>query len=61
MRTLGPFFERFFIFGGPRGTRQKKLQNLDSVYLTLGVHLTCTLNLPLLLMPSSFIDWSMVL
>jgi hypothetical protein len=27
--TLGPFFERFFILGGPRGTRQKKLQNLD--------------------------------
>jgi hypothetical protein len=26
---LGPFFERFFILGGPRGTRQKKLQNLD--------------------------------
>jgi hypothetical protein len=22
---LGPFFERFFILGGPRGTRQKKL------------------------------------
>jgi hypothetical protein len=24
-----PFFERFFILGGPRGTRQKKLENLD--------------------------------
>jgi hypothetical protein len=27
---LSPFFERFFSLGGPRGTRQKKLQNLDS-------------------------------
>jgi hypothetical protein len=26
---LGPFFERFFILGGPRGTRWKKLQSLD--------------------------------
>jgi hypothetical protein len=23
-------FERFFILGGPRGTRHKKLKNLDS-------------------------------
>jgi hypothetical protein len=30
VQTLSPFFERFFILGGPRGTRQKKLQNLDS-------------------------------
>jgi hypothetical protein len=28
---LCPLFERFFILGGPRGTRQKKLQNLDSI------------------------------
>jgi hypothetical protein len=28
---LGLNFERFFILGGPRGTRQKKLQNLDSM------------------------------
>jgi hypothetical protein len=27
---LSPFFQRFFILGGPRGTQQKKLQNLDS-------------------------------
>jgi hypothetical protein len=26
---LGPLFERFFILGGPRGTRQEKLQNSD--------------------------------
>jgi hypothetical protein len=26
------FFERFFNFSGPRGTPQKKLQNLDSMY-----------------------------
>ena len=25
------FFERFFIFSGPRGTQQKKLQNSDSI------------------------------
>jgi len=25
--------QSFFIFGGPRGTRQKKLQNLDSIHL----------------------------
>jgi hypothetical protein len=24
---LGPFFERFFNLGGPRGIRQKTLQN----------------------------------
>jgi hypothetical protein len=24
---LSPLFERFFIFSGPRGTRQKNLQN----------------------------------
>jgi hypothetical protein len=30
---LGPFFEHFFILGGPRGTRQNKLQNLDSMQL----------------------------
>src|ERR671914_2004689 len=29
--ALSPFFERFFILGGPRGTRQKKLQNWDSM------------------------------
>jgi hypothetical protein len=23
---LGPFFERFFILGGPRGTRQKNFK-----------------------------------
>ena len=28
---LGPLFERFFIFSGPRGTRQKKLQKWDSM------------------------------
>jgi hypothetical protein len=28
LEFLGPFFERFFILGGPRGTRQKKLQKL---------------------------------
>jgi hypothetical protein len=27
------FFERFFILGGPRGTQQKNLQNLDSKQL----------------------------
>ena len=26
-----PFLERIFILGGPRGIRQKKLQNLDPV------------------------------
>ena len=25
------FFQRFFNLGGPRGTQQKKLQNLDSI------------------------------
>jgi hypothetical protein len=30
---LGPFFERFFILGGPRGTRQKKLQKMDSMQI----------------------------
>ena len=35
-QALGPFFERFFILGGPRGTRQKKLQNLDSIQLEGG-------------------------
>jgi hypothetical protein len=29
--ALNPLFERFFILGGPRGTRQKKLQNSDSI------------------------------
>jgi hypothetical protein len=29
--ALGPVFERFFILGGPRGTRQKKLQKVDSM------------------------------
>ena len=29
--NIGSIFERFFILGGPRGTRQKKLQNLDPV------------------------------
>jgi len=29
---LSPFFERFFIFGGPGGIRHKKLQNLDPMY-----------------------------
>jgi hypothetical protein len=32
---LGPFFERFFILGGPGGTRQKKLQNWDSISYSL--------------------------
>jgi hypothetical protein len=27
---LSPLFEHFFIFSGPRGTRHKKLQDLDS-------------------------------
>jgi hypothetical protein len=26
--ALGPFFERFYILDGPRGTRRKKLQKL---------------------------------
>jgi hypothetical protein len=26
---LGPFFERFFIFNGPRGFWQKKIQSMD--------------------------------
>jgi hypothetical protein len=26
LAALGPLFERFFIFSGPRGFRQKKLQ-----------------------------------
>jgi hypothetical protein len=25
----GPLFERFFKLGGPRGTRQKKIQSMD--------------------------------
>jgi hypothetical protein len=29
--TSSPFFERSFILGAPRGFRQKKLQNLDSM------------------------------
>jgi hypothetical protein len=33
---LGPFFERFFILGGPRGFLQKKLQDLDSMQLEGG-------------------------
>ena len=33
---LGPLFERFFILGGPRGTRQKKLQNSDPIQLEGG-------------------------
>jgi hypothetical protein len=28
---LSPFFERFFIFSGPRGTRQKNVQKLDTM------------------------------
>jgi hypothetical protein len=28
---MGPFFELFFIFSGPRGLRQKKLQNSDPI------------------------------
>ena len=31
--SMGPFIERFFILSGPRGTRQKKLGNLDSIQL----------------------------
>jgi hypothetical protein len=27
---MGPFFERFFNFSGPRGTRQKNVQKIDS-------------------------------
>jgi hypothetical protein len=34
--ALGPFFERFFILGGPRGTRQKKLQNSDPMHMEAG-------------------------
>jgi hypothetical protein len=33
---LSPFFERFFILGGPRGTRQKKLHDLDPIQLEGG-------------------------
>jgi hypothetical protein len=29
--NIGSIFERFFILGGPRGTRYKKLQKLDSI------------------------------
>ena len=29
--SMSPFFERFFNLGWPSGTRQKKLQNLDSI------------------------------
>ena len=38
--SLSLFFERFFILGGPRGTRQKKLQELDPIQLggPKGVH-----------------------
>jgi hypothetical protein len=28
--ALGPFFERFFILGGPRGFREKKLQKIET-------------------------------
>jgi hypothetical protein len=28
---LRPLFEYFFILGGPRGTREKNVKNLDSV------------------------------
>ena len=31
--SMGPFFQRFFILGGPRGFRQKKLQRMDSMNL----------------------------
>jgi hypothetical protein len=28
---MSPFFERFFILGGPRGFREKNVQILDSI------------------------------
>jgi hypothetical protein len=31
LTALGPFFELFFRKSGPRGTQQKKLQELDSM------------------------------
>ena len=31
LNSLGPLFERFSKKSGPRGTRQKKVQNLDSL------------------------------
>jgi hypothetical protein len=31
VQILSPFFERFFIFSGPRGTRPKKLEKEDPV------------------------------
>jgi hypothetical protein len=31
--ALSPFFERFFIFSGPRGFWEKKLQKIDSMQL----------------------------
>jgi hypothetical protein len=32
---LSPFFERFFIFSGPRGFRQKNVQSQDSRHLKI--------------------------
>jgi hypothetical protein len=32
-KVSSPFFERFFILGGPRGFRQKKLQKLRLMQL----------------------------
>jgi hypothetical protein len=34
--SMGPFFERFFDLGGPRGTQHKKLQDLDSMVVQAG-------------------------
>jgi hypothetical protein len=35
--ALSPLFEHFFILGGPRGFRQKKLQKIDSIQLKGGL------------------------
>jgi hypothetical protein len=34
---LSPFFEHFFILGGPRGFREKNIQKIDSIIISSDV------------------------